>query len=317
MMNNPWFRFAVRRLRSVLIGIAILIVGSFLMVHLIPGDPAIRIAGINATPEYLDALREQMGLNAPLPQQFVDYVYSVLTLDLGVSFRTSQPVSTILLNRFPLTLQLAAAAIVIVLLVGVVVGILAAIATKGDGRPRTEQVFLFTTGAFAATPEFLLSMFLVFLFAVNLQWFPVAGADGWQSLVLPALGIALPAAAMLSRIVRVQTAEVLRADYIRTARSKRLPARLLYVRHALPNVLTATLTIGSLMFISLLGGSVVVENIFAWPGLGTAIVEAIVARDYPVIQGAVLSLGVIVLVVNTGVDVILGLTDPRASIRES
>lgn len=317
MMNNPWFRFAIRRFRSVLIGVAILIIGSFLMVQLIPGDPAIRIAGINATPEYLDALREQMGLNNPLPQQFADYVVSVLTLDLGVSFRTNQPVVTILSDRFPLTLQLAAAAIVIVLVVGVVVGTVAAIVTKGDRRPRTERAFLFTTGAFAATPEFLLSMFLVFVFAVTLQWFPVAGSDGWQSLVLPAFGIALPAAAMLSRIVRVQTAEVLRADYIRTARSKRLPARLLYVRHALPNVLTATLTIGSLMFISLLGGSVVVENIFAWPGLGTAIVEAIVSRDYPVIQGAVLSLGVIVLVVNTGVDVILGLVDPRASIRDS
>ncbi|WP_037236653.1 ABC transporter permease [Rhodococcus wratislaviensis] len=317
MMNNLWSRFAVRRLRSVLVGIVILIVGSFLMVRLIPGDPAIRIAGINATPEYLDALREQMGLNDPLPKQFADYALGALTLNLGASFRTGQPVSTILLDRFPLTLELAAAAIVIVLVVGVAVGIVAAILTKGDGPRRVERLFLFTTGAFAATPEFLLGMFLVFFFAVRAQWFPVAGAEGLQSLVLPALAVALPAAAMLSRIVRVQTAEVLRTDYIRTARSKRLPAWLLYARHAVPNVLTATLTIGSLMFISLLGGSVVVENIFAWPGLGTAIVEAIVARDYPVIQGAVLSLGVIVLVVNTGVDVILGLTDPRASIRQT
>lgn len=316
MTRNPWLRFVVRRMRSVLIGITILVVGSFLMVQLIPGDPAVRVAGVNASPEYLDSLREQMGLNESLASQFVHYVHGVVTFDLGDSFRTNQPVATILRDRFPLTLQLAAVAIALVLLISLTVGILSAILTRGDGHPLFARFFLLSTGAFAATPEFLLGTFLAYAFAVKLQLLPVAGADGWSSLLLPSLAIALPAAAMLSRVVRVQTADVLRADYIRTARSKRLPARIVYLRHTLPNVLTATLTIGSLMFVGLLGGSVIVENIFSLPGLGTAIVDAISSRDYPVIQGAVLSLGAIVLVVNTLVDVVLGLLDPRTSIRE-
>ena len=285
------------------------------MVQLIPGDPARRIAGPNAPLDYVNELRVQLGLDDPLVVQLVDYVRRVLTLDLGVSFRTNQPVSTVLADRFPLSLELAGAALVVALLISVATGLLAAMHTRGDRHPRFESFYLLTTGGFAALPEFLLATFLVYLFTVTVPLFPLSSSDGWSALVLPALAVSLPPAAMLSRIVRVQALEVLRSDYIRTARSKRLPAGVLYLRHALPNVLTSVLTIGSLMFVSLLGGSVVVENIFAWPGLGTAIVDAILARDYPVVQGAILGLGVLVLVVNTGVDVVLALLDPRATIR--
>jgi len=171
------------------------------------------------------------------------------------------------------------------------------------------------TSVGGALPEFLASTFLAFVFAIWLRWLPVAGADERAAIVLPALAISLRPISVLSRIVRVETLNVLAQDYMRTARSKRLPPRLLYLRHALPNVLTAALTIGGLLFTGLLGGAVIVENVFAWPGLGTAVVQAVLNRDYPVIQGVILMLGMAVVLVNTLVDILLGVVDPRSIIR--
>lgn len=316
-VKNPWVRFAARRARNLVVGIFILVVGSFMIVQLIPGDPARRTAGINAPADYVERLREQMGLNAPVPQQFLDYVRGVVTLDFGESFRTRQSVGTVLADRLPYTIQLAGLALALVVVISLVAGLGAAIITAGGKHPRLENAFLLVTGATAAIPEFLLGMFLVYIVAVRMEVLPVAGADGWSSILLPALAISLPGSAMLARVIRVQAIDVLRADYMRTAKSKRLSGRILYLRHALPNVLTATITIAGVMFVGLLGGSVVVENIFSWPGLGTAIVEAIKVRDYPLIQATILVLGVMVLVINTCVDVLLACLDPRSSIREA
>src|SRR5690606_34251544 len=150
-----------------------------------------------------------------------------------------------------------------------------------------------------------------------LGWFPIAGTSGWNSLVLPALAIGIRPAFNLARIVRVEVLDVLAQDYIRTARSKRLPRQILYLRHTLPNVVTSALTIGGLTFAFLVGGTVVVENVFAWPGLGTAVVQAVVARDYPVVQAIVLLLGLSVVVVNAAVDLALVTLDPRSTIGEA
>jgi peptide/nickel transport system permease protein len=158
---------------------------------------------------------------------------------------------------------------------------------------------------------------LVYVFGVTLGWAPVAGRSGPGSYVLPVAALAVGPAAALARIVRVETLAVLQADYIRTARAKRLPARLVYFRHALPNALTATVTIGGLLLSSLIAGTVLVENVFAWPGLGSTIVQSILAKDYPVVQGVVLVYGLGVLLVNLAVDVALALLDPRSTIRES
>lgn len=310
-------RFAARRALRLVLGIAALIVASFLMVQLIPGDPARRIAGIDASPEFVEQMRQQLGLNDPLPVQFFHYISGVVTLDLGKSFRTHQSVLSIIFDRFPLTVGLAGTALVLVLLLSLTLGLIAAAFTQNGRHPHFENGFLVTTGTLAAVPEFLLGTYLVFLFSVTLRLLPVAGAAGPQSLILPSLAIAIPISAMLSRIVRVQAIDVLRAEYIRTARSKWLGSFRLYTGHVLPNVLTATLTISSLVFISLIGGSVIVENIFAWPGLGTAAVEAILNRDFPVIQGIILVLGSMVLVINTFVDVLLALIDPRSTIGEA
>jgi peptide/nickel transport system permease protein len=166
-------------------------------------------------------------------------------------------------------------------------------------------------------PEFLTATFLAYLFAVRLGWLPVAGADSWNNYLLPALAIAIGPVAALARLTRVETVRVLSREYMVTARSKRLPPRLLYMRHALPNLLTAALTIGGMIFAALLGGTVIVENIFAWPGLGTAALNAILAKDYPTIQAILLLLGTIVLVVNTAVDGLLALVDPRSAILDA
>jgi peptide/nickel transport system permease protein len=167
-----------------------------------------------------------------------------------------------------------------------------------------------------ALPEYLAGTFLAFVFAVWLRLLPVAGDAGWSSLVLPALAIALRPSAVLARIVRVETLNVLAQDYMRTARSKRLPVRLIYLRHTLPNVTTAALSIGGLLFAGLIGGAVVVENVFARPGLGTALVSAVMNRDYPVIQGLILMIGVAVAFVNLMVDVLQGILDPRSLTRQ-
>jgi peptide/nickel transport system permease protein len=182
-----------------------------------------------------------------------------------------------------------------------------------DGRHRRAEVLLTAaTSVIGALPEYLMGTFLAFIFAVWLRWLPVAGAEGLQSLLLPALAMSLRPIAVLIRVVRVETLNVLAQDYIRTARSKRLPERLIYFRHALPNVVTAALTISGILFAGLIGGAVVVENVFARSGLGTGLVTAVVNHDYPVIQGVVLVLGVTVVTVNAIVDILLGVIDPRS-----
>ncbi|MGH2402841.1 MAG: ABC transporter permease, partial [bacterium] len=211
--------------------------------------------------------------------------------------------------------QLASVALLLVMALSVPLGMVVGALTREGRNRHAELAFTTLTSVGGALPEFLASTFLAFIFAVWLRWLPVAGADVPAAIILPALAISIRPIAILSRIVRVETLNVLAQDYIRTARSKRLPARLLYLRHTLPNVLTAALTIGGLLFTGLLGGAVIVENVFAWPGLGTAVVSAVLARDYPVIQGVILMLGIAVVAVNTLVDVLLGIVDPRSIIR--
>lgn len=290
-----------------------LLVATFLLVHLVPGDPARRVAGIEASGEQVEALRRELGLDRPLVVQFASYVRNLSEGDLGRSFLTREPVTRIIADRLPKTLQLAAVAVVLMLAISVPFGLVAAGLTWG-GRNRPVDVgFTVATSLMGALPPFLLATFLAFIFAVWLGLLPVAGATRWNSVILPAVAISLRPMAELARIVRVETLNVLAQDYIRTARSKRVASPRLYGRHVLPNVLTAALTIGGLVFAHLIGGAVVIENVFAWPGLGTALVQAILARDYPTVQGVILLLGVVVIAVNAGVDLLLAAIDPRIS----
>jgi peptide/nickel transport system permease protein len=187
---------------------------------------------------------------------------------------------------------------------------------RGHGR-RTELAFTTSSVVVGIIPDFLVGVGLVYVFGVSLGWLPVAGNDTPSAYVLPVLSLAIGPAAILSRIIRVEMVAVLEADFVRTARAKRLPARTIYLGHALPNALTASLTLGGLLLSSMVAGTVLVENVFAWPGLGSTIVSSILNKDYQLVQAIVLVYGVGVLVVNTLVDVALALLDPRSMIRES
>lgn len=313
---HPWTRFAVRRFGRLLVSVWVLVTAAFGMIHLIPGDPVRAALGPTATQELVDARRAALGLDQPLWQQYVDYLRGLFTGDLGVSMNSGLPVTDILGDRLPPTLELAVLAFALALLVSVPLGLGFAVLTRGGRRRPLELGFTSTSVVLAAIPEFLLAVALVWIFSVNLGWAPVAGRDGAASYVLPVVALALAPAAILSRIVRVETLTVLRADYVRTARAKRLPARTVYFRHALPNALTAAITLGGLLLGALVAGTVLVENVFAWPGLGSTIVSSILAKDYPVVQGVVLVYGIGVLVVNLLVDVALAVLDPRSTIRE-
>jgi len=205
----------------------------------------------------------------------------------------------------------------VAVVVSVPLGAAMAVLTRGGRRKRGELAFTATSVVLGAIPEFLVAVGLVYVFSVQLGWVPVAGRSGPDSYLLPVVALALGPAAVLARIVRVEMLSVLGSDYIRTARAKRLPPRAIYLHHALPNALTATLTLGGLLLAGLVAGTVLVENVFAWPGLGSTIVQSIIARDYPVVQGIVLVYGVGVLLVNLVVDVALAVLDPRSTIRES
>lgn len=316
LVAHPWTGFLLRRLFSLCLILLALALATFSMVRLIPGDPALNIAGFDATPDQIEAIRHQLGLDQPLQVQLVSYFTNLLHGDLGYSYATKEPVLELIQSRIGNSLQLAGVSLLLVVLVSIPGGMLAGALTREGRAPRGEITFTAVTSVIGALPEYLMATFLAFLFAVEIQLLPVAGTEGPQSLVLPTLAVSLRPIAVLLRIVRVETLNVLAQDYIRTARSKRLPARLLYLRHALPNVVTAALTIAGILFAALIGSAVVVETVFARSGLGTSLVNAVLARDYPVIQGVVLVLGVTVVVVNAAVDILLATIDPRSLTRK-
>ena len=316
LRDSPWPGFAARRLGRLLVSLWVLVTASFGMIHLIPGDPVRAALGASAPPDVVAARRQALGLDDPLWTQYLHYLRGLFTGDLGTSMVTGLPVSQVIGDRLPATAQIAVLAFVVAMVASVPLGVVAAVLTRAGRRHRTELGFTAGSVLLGTIPEFLLAVGLVYVFAVRLGWAPVAGRSGPGSYPLPVLALAIGPAAVLARIVRVEMLAVLQADYIRTARAKRLPDRLVYLRHALPNALTATITLGGLLLGGLVAGTVLVENVFAWPGLGSTIVQSILAKDYPLVQGVVLVYGAGVLAVNLVVDVVLALLDPRSTIRE-
>jgi peptide/nickel transport system permease protein len=287
------------------------------MIHLVPGDPVRAALGPTAPPSLVAERKAALGMNDPLVTQYVDYVRNVLHGDFGTSLTTGESVTDVIRQRGPLTLKLAGIAFLIAVLVAVPLGLLMAALTRDSRRRGVELGFTATTGAIAAIPSFLIAVALVYLFAVSWRVFPVAGHAGVSSYVLPVAALVLAPIASLSRVVRVEGLRVLDQDYIRTARGKRLPARLVYTRHALPNTLTPTLTLAGLLLGGLIAGTVLVENIFSWPGLGTTLVQAVVQKDYPTVQAVAVVFGTVVLLANFAVDIALGAIDPRSTILDS
>jgi peptide/nickel transport system permease protein len=309
--------FALRRGRRLLVSLWVLVTASFIMIHLIPGDPVRAALGPMAPQELVDARRAALGLNDPLWNQYWHYLQNLVSGDWGTSITTDVPVFDTIGDRLPATVQIALLAFVVTMFLSVPLGVAMAALTRGGRRRRTELALTSSSVVIAAIPDFLLAVGLVYVFGVSLGWLPVAGRSGPASFVLPVVGLAIGPMAILARIVRVEMLAVLDADFVRTARAKRLRAWRVYLRHALPNALTSTLTVGGLLLGGLVAGTVLVENVLAWPGLGSTIVSSILSKDYPVVQGIVLVYGLGVLAINLIVDVVLALIDPRSAIRES
>jgi peptide/nickel transport system permease protein len=316
-MRSSWLRFALRRAVVLVVSLWALTTATFLVTHLVPGDPARAGLAPSAPIAQVKARRATLHLDKPLLSQYATYTTGALRGDFGTSFTSGQPVKDIISQRFPPTARLAISAFVAMLLIGVPLGMLTAIATRTGGHRVAGSLFAGTTGAFISVPDYLLATGLVALFGVTLSWLPVAGDATIGAYVLPVAALAALPTASLARTARVETLKVLDQEYMRVARSKRLPSRHLYLRHALPNALTATLTMCGVLFGGLVAGTVIVENVFAWPGLGSAVTGAITQKDYPLVQGIVLLLGGIALVANTVVDVVLALVDPRSTIEDA
>ncbi|CAM3574060.1 ABC transporter permease [Kibdelosporangium persicum] len=315
--DSPWLGFAVRRAGRLLVSLWVLITAAFLMIHVIPGDPVRAALGPSASVQLVEARRAALGLNDPLWLQYLNYLGDLLTLDMRSSMVSGLPVAQVIGDRLPATLELAGYAAALAFAVAIPLGAGMAVLTRGGRRRPAELGFTATSAVLAVVPEFLLAVGLIYVFGVRLAWLPVAGRDGFDSYILPVLALMIAPGAVLARIMRVEMLAVFEADHVRTARAKRLPQWLITLRHVLPNALTATVTVGGLLLGALVAGTVLVENVFAWPGLGSTIVQSILAKDYPVVQGVVLVYGLGVLLINLAVDVLLAVLDPRSTIRES
>ncbi|WNS76235.1 ABC transporter permease [Bacillus sp. DTU_2020_1000418_1_SI_GHA_SEK_038] len=280
----------------VIIGVSFVV---FFIMQLVPGDPAVLLAGEGASNETIEALREQLGLNRPLVIQYFDYLMNVFKGDLGVSLKNSQPVLDEILVRLPITIELAFFSIIITIVVGMLAGILSAV------KPYSFQdigVMLIALLGISL-PSFWLGLMLMYFFSVKLQILPVAGWDSLLHVILPAITLGAGGAAIVARMTRSSMLEVIRQDYIRTARAKGLRERIIIYKHALRNALIPVITVVGLQFGALLGGTVIVESIFAINGLGRMIVDAIRMRDLPMVQGGVLVASLIFVIVNLFVDI--------------
>ena len=311
----------IRRLPSLVLTLLLISLATFVVVQVIPGDPAQLILGTEAPPEALADLRAQMGLDRPLPLQYLSWLSGVLRGNLGVSLRHGRPVATLIAERLPVTLSLAVLSLALAVLVAVPLGVLAAIRQHSA----LDYGVLVFAQAGLALPSFWIGILLILLFALSLRWLPSGGYAPWRenpldalrSLVMPVLALGLPVAGVLARLVRASMLEELASNHIRTARAKGLSESQVIVRHVLRNALIPTVTLLGLQLGFLLGGSIVVEQVFALPGLGRLVLFAINNRDLPLIQGLVLFIAVLVVGINFLVDMAYTWLDPRISLENN
>ncbi len=279
----------------------------FLMIHIVPGDPVEQMLGEGAAPGAAAQLRHSLGLDQPLHSQYAHYLLGLFRGDLGQSFKFQAPVRQIIFERYPATLQLAFLALLICAAIAIPAGVLAA---HRHGQLPDRLVSVFTLFGLAI-PNFALGPLLILLFSIEIGWLPVSGRNGFGSFILPAATLGAALAAILTRMVRGAMLEELSADYIRTARAKGLSTAAVLFRHGLRNALIPIITILGLQFGTLLAGTIVTETIFSWPGIGRLTVQAISARDYPLLQGCILVISLSYVLVNLLTDTIYSLVDPR------
>ncbi len=279
----------------------------FLLIHIVPGDPVEQMLGEGARAQDIAALRHAYGLDIPLGQQYIRYWDGALHGDLGRSVRLNDSVTHLVLTRYPYTLELTAAALTVALLLSIPAGISAAL-HRGRWQDNALGVVSLLGLSF---PGFALGPILILLVSIELGWLPVSGAGGWDHLVLPAITMGSALAAILTRMVRTAMLEELGQDYIRTARAKGLPERTVVYKHALRNAMIPVLTLIGLQFGALLAGAIVTETIFSWPGIGRLTVSAISNRDYALVQGCILAVGLTYVLVNLITDVLYMVVNPR------
>jgi peptide/nickel transport system permease protein len=311
--------YLVRRVAQsvvVLLGVSVVV---FALVHLVPGDPIRVSMGTRFNQAAYDQLRERAGFDLPLPVQYGRYLAGAATGDLGVSFRSGRPVTTTLVDRLPATLSLAGAALIVALVIAVPLGIVSAV-RSGSKLDYAATVF---SQAGISIPDFWMGIMLILVFGGVLKWLPPSGYASplsdpvqWlRHLILPAVTVGVVSGSILTRFVRSAVLESLGEDYTRTARSKGLPEHTVVTRHVLRNALVPIITVTGLQLAYLLGGVIIVEVIFAWPGLGQLALIAVENRDYPVLQGAVLLVAAIFLLINLLVDLLYAAVDPRIRYR--
>jgi peptide/nickel transport system permease protein len=308
-------RFLIRRFAGAAVVLLLVSLMTFAMIWLVPGDPASAFLDASATPEQVARLRVALGLDKPLPLQMADWYGRVLRGDLGQSILLNRSVAAALVERLPVTLSLAGFALAFAVIFGVAAGTVAAV-----NHDRWPDQAVMTVALFGlSTPEFWLGLVLILVFAVQLGWLPTGGfvpivesPTGWlRTILLPALTIGLVQVGFIARMTRASMLEALGQDFVRTADAKGLSRFDVVVRHGLPNALIPILTVIGIVAGALLGGTVIIEQVFSIPGIGRLIIGAIAARDFPVMQGGLLFLAVIYLVVNLTVDILYAVVDPR------
>lgn len=307
--------YILRRLLSLLPVLLLVSVLAFLLVHLTPGDPVTTILGEDATQSEIERVRHQLGLDRPLYEQYVVWLLNAVRGDLGQSLFINQPVTSMIVQRLEPTLLLAGVAFIFTLVIGIPAGVVAAI----KRNTAADQSLMLVALLGVSMPNFWLGLNLILLFGVFLGWFPTGGytplgesiVGAIRSVILPAFALGVSQAALVARMTRASMLEVLQTDYVRTARAKGLPARLVYIRHGLKNALLPTITVLGVVMTVLVGGTVVTETVFTMPGAGRLVVNSVLRRDYPVVQGAILMVAVAYVLINLLVDIIYVYIDPR------
>jgi ABC-type dipeptide/oligopeptide/nickel transport system permease component len=301
------FRYLSRRVLHTLPVVWLVVSLVFLLIHLVPGDPILQMLGEGAPATDVEAARHAYGLDVPLGQQYVHYWKGVLRGDLGSSFRFSQPVSRLIMQRYPYTLQLTLAALIVAILLSIPAGVRSA-----QRRNRWDDRLVSVVSLFGLSfPNFALGPILILLFSIKFGVLPVSGSGTFAHLVLPAVTMGGALAAILTRMVRTSMLEELGQDYIRTARAKGLAEHTVVYRHALRNAIIPVVTVLGLQFGALLAGAIVTETIFSWPGIGRLTVQAIGNRDYYLVQGCILAIGLTYVAVNFLTDFVYSVANPR------
>ena len=303
--------YLLKRLLGLLPTLLIVAVLVFLFVHMLPGDPARLAAGADADPQTVELVRKDLGLDKPLARQFVDFFWRMLHADFGTSLRTKRPVSTEIAERFMPTLLLTLTSMVWAVIFGMAIGIASAV-WRNQWPDRLGMTLAVSGISF---PAFALGMLLMEVFSVQLGWLPTVGADSWRHYILPSVTLGAAVAAVMARFTRASFVEVVHEDFVRTARAKGLSERVVIFKHCLRNALIPVVTMMGLQFGFLLGGSIVVETVFNWPGVGRLLVDAVTMRDYPVIQTLVLLFSLEFILINLVVDLLYGFINPTIRYR--